>query len=147
MLLMRMTRPSASFPLSTFISIKHLLLCSVESFSISQTRQSSFWNVVFESSSETTPLKRRLTNRISLWRPLNDIVLDRPLAVCDSRSIRDTDLVEADHIRRHYNGSNYYALPSRDYKWWYLSGQQRHEVTIFKNFDSDSNVSGRREWT
>lgn len=78
---------------------------------------------------------------INSWRPLVDIVEDRPLALCDGSSIRPSDLVEADHIRKNYDGANYYAKKSKMYKWYYLNRQRKDEITLFKNFDSDASVT------
>ena len=80
----------------------------------------------------------------SLWRPIVDVVEDRPLALCDARTVGLSDLVEADHVRKHYSGANYYAKPSRNYRWHYLNRQRRDEVTLLKMFDS-ANVEGKCE--
>ena len=69
-----------------------------------------------------------------------DVVEDQPLALCDARSVELSDLVEADHVRKHYNGANYYARPSRKYRWCYLNRQRNDEVTLLKMFDSNPNV-------
>ncbi|KAJ5805664.1 uncharacterized protein N7503_003266 [Penicillium pulvis] len=45
-------------------------------------------------------------------------------------------IVAADHVRRDYNGESYYPLYIPGYKWYYLSGQMEHEVTVFKTYDS-----------
>ena len=80
----------------------------------------------------------------SLWRPIVDVIEDRPLALCDARTVEPSDLVEADHIRKHYSGANYYATPSHNYRWHYLNRQRRDEVTLLKMFDS-ANVEGKCE--
>ena len=81
-----------------------------------------------------------LTN-FSVWRPTIDVVEDQPLALCDARSVEPSDLVEADHVRKHYNGANLYAKSSRKYRWHYLNQQRRDEVTLLKMFDSDPDVA------
>lgn len=78
----------------------------------------------------------------SLWRPIIDVVEDRPLALCDARTVQVSDLVEADHVRKHYSGANYYARLSHNYRWHYLNRQRRDEVTLLKMFDS-ANVEGK----
>ena len=80
----------------------------------------------------------------SIWRPIIDVVEDRPLALCDARTVGRSDLVEADHVRKHYSGANYYAKPSHNYRWHYLNRQRRDEVTLLKMFDS-ANVEGKCE--
>ncbi len=80
---------------------------------------------------------------INLWRPIIDIVEDAPLAMCDLRTVHEHDLVEADHIRKQYNGSNYYARASPFYRWYYLKAQRSSEVTLIQMFDSAKHgVSG-----
>ena len=80
----------------------------------------------------------------SFWRPIVDVIEDRPLALCDARTVELSDLVEADHVRKHYSGANYYATPSDNYQWHYLNRQRRDEVTLLKMFDS-ADVEGKCE--
>lgn len=68
---------------------------------------------------------------------------DQPLALCDAQSIEPSDLVEADHVRKQYNGSNFYAKPSPKYRWYYLSRQRKEEVTLLKMFDSDPDIKAK----
>ena len=65
-----------------------------------------------------------------------DVIHDRPIAICDASTIKRGDLVEADHVRKHYSGTNYYALSSPHYRWYYLNKQTKDEVTLVKIFDS-----------
>ena len=76
----------------------------------------------------------------SIWRPIVNVVEDQPLALCDARTVEPIDLVEADHVRKHYNGANIYAKPSPRYRWYYLNRQRDDEVTLLKMFDSDPDV-------
>jgi hypothetical protein len=62
--------------------------------------------------------------------------------MCDARSVDSSDLVEADHVRKQYSGSNYYAKPSQKYQWYYLNQQRVDEVTLLKMFDS-ADVEGK----
>lgn len=94
--------------------------------------------VTFPSTTPTT------LTQCSLWRPIVSVVEDRPLALCDARTVELSDLVEADHVRKHYSGANYYARPSHNYRWCYLNRQRRDEVTLLKMFDS-ANVGGKCE--
>jgi hypothetical protein len=76
----------------------------------------------------------------SVWRPLIDAVEDWPLALCDGATVDPSDLVEADHIRRHYMGSTLYLKRNASHRFYYMSKQSKDDVVIFKNFDSDSNA-------
>jgi hypothetical protein len=79
----------------------------------------------------------------SVWRPLHHRVEDYPLALCDGSSVETDDLIESDHIRRHYLGSTLYLLNRPSHKWHYWNKQEPDEVIIFKNFDSSSNVKAK----
>ncbi|KAK2729451.1 methyltransferase CmcJ [Colletotrichum kahawae] len=81
---------------------------------------------------------------INVWRPIENTVQDFPLACCDSSSILDDDLIECDHVRRKFKGSNLYAHHREGHKWYYLGEQRPDEVLLIKMFDSDSNVSAQR---
>ena len=81
----------------------------------------------------------------SIWRPLSHPVGDCPLAVCDGSTIRPEDMVEADHVRRHYTGSSLFALHNPEQMWYYMSDQMPHEAVLMKLFDSEDHKA-KREW-
>jgi hypothetical protein len=53
----------------------------------------------------------------STWRPLNRVLEDRPLALCDSRSIDPGDLVAADRILPDRVGEVYYLRYNEGQLW------------------------------
>jgi len=77
----------------------------------------------------------------SVWRPLVNSVEDWPLAVCDGSTANQNDLVEADHIRRHYMGSTMYLQYNENQQFYFMSKQSKDDVLIFKNFDSQKDVA------
>jgi hypothetical protein len=79
----------------------------------------------------------------SFWKPIRNAVQDAPLAVCDARVVRPSDLVAVDIIKRAYAGETAFALSSPNYKWYYLSHQRPDEVLLFKNFDSKKDCVAR----
>ncbi|KAH8682291.1 methyltransferase CmcJ [Xylariales sp. PMI_506] len=81
---------------------------------------------------------------INVWRPLEHVVEDRPLAFCDPSSVADDDLVECDHVRRKFKGSTLYSYFSDAHKWCYLGQHRPDEVLLLKMFDSDPSVRARR---
>ncbi|KAH9985174.1 hypothetical protein F4779DRAFT_632510 [Xylariaceae sp. FL0662B] len=89
--------------------------------------------------SEAETLLQGRVRVVNVWRPIGQ-VREWPLALCDGRTVDDSDLVECDHIRRHYTGSTMYLLERPRHRWYYLSNQTPDEVIIFKNFDSSENV-------
>ena len=83
----------------------------------------------------------------SVWRPLIRCVEDWPLAVCDGATVRKSDLVETDHIRRHYTGSTLYLQHNPKQCFYYMSKQGKDDVLIFKQFDSQRDISGQCQYT
>lgn len=86
-----------------------------------------------------------LTYSFSIWRPLNNAIANYLLAVCDSCTIAEGDMVEADHVRRHYTGSSLFALYNLMQKWSYKSGQEPYEAILMKLFDSQEHPE-KRQW-
>lgn len=78
----------------------------------------------------------------SVWRPLKE-VRDWPLAVCDGSNVSYEDLVEADHVRRHYVGSTCNMMYNPDHRWHFLSKQRKGEVLLIKQFDSDYSIKAK----
>ena len=70
-----------------------------------------------------------LLNSDSTWRTLNEPVLeDRPLALCDSRSVGPVDLVAI--IPAHV-GEVYYLTHNPKHKWFWLEKQTPLEPFAF----------------
>ncbi|KAK6219602.1 methyltransferase CmcJ [Colletotrichum tabaci] len=92
----------------------------------------------------TSQKKRPFYCKEGVWRPIENPVQDYPLACCDSTSVLDEDLVECDHVRRRFKGSNLYTHHREGHKWYYLGEQRPDEVLLIKMFDSDSSVSAQR---
>ena len=78
----------------------------------------------------------------NVWRVLTPPPQDMPLAVCDSRSVSPSDLVEADAMmdipgkpETSYEGLVIRYSPR--HRWSYFSNMSRDEVLVFKSHDSD----------
>ena len=67
-------------------------------------------------------------------------VQDCPLAVCDSATVQEKDLVACDLVYDHYEGEHYRARYNPEHKWYYWPNQTRDEVILIQNFDSNSNI-------
>ena len=78
----------------------------------------------------------------SIWRPLRRVE-DWPVAVCDGRTTKESDLVAADNIRRDFVGENMFAKHNPDYRWYYLPDQEKDEVLLIKIHDSSLEVESR----
>ncbi len=74
---------------------------------------------------------------LSVWRPLKKVE-NWPLAFCDRKSVQKGDLIAADFVRRDYAGETYFLKYSPDYKWHYMSDQERDDVVLFKIYDSST---------
>ncbi|KAI4864625.1 hypothetical protein F4820DRAFT_422926 [Hypoxylon rubiginosum] len=74
---------------------------------------------------------------INVWRPLKKVE-NWPLAFCDRKSVQKGDLIAADFVRRDYAGETYFLKYSPDYKWHYMSDQERDDVVLFKIYDSSA---------
>jgi hypothetical protein len=78
----------------------------------------------------------------NLWRAISPPPQDLPLAVCDSRSVSESDLVEADAVMDIPGkpDSSYVGLLvryNRLHRWSYFPHMSRDEVLVFKTHDSD----------
>ena len=64
----------------------------------------------------------------STWRPLIDDLEDRPLAICDSRTLAPDELTAADRILPDRIGEVYYLHHSTNQQWsitYYTSEESR----------------------
>jgi hypothetical protein len=60
----------------------------------------------------------------STWRPLLPVLEDRPLALCDSRSVGLEDLVAADRVLPDRVGEVYYLRYSPSQQWYESSSRR-----------------------
>jgi hypothetical protein len=86
---------------------------------------------------ETAEIVKKYRVRvINIWRPLVDVVEDNPLAMCDARTVKASDLVSSVHVSSDYTRRNYIVKYSPDFKFYYLSKMMKEEVCAFMVFDS-----------
>lgn len=78
---------------------------------------------------------------VNLWRSTRLPVLDAPLAVCDARSVRREDLVEADIVYPTRTGEIYEVLHNPAHTWTYFHAMNFDEVLLFKQYDSADGVA------
>lgn len=72
----------------------------------------------------------------SIWKPLNPVIDDMPLAVCDPRSVQWKDLVPADVIGPGFNAEVYYLRPQSGHRWYWMSKQTAEQPLLFLSWDS-----------
>ncbi|KAF2469964.1 uncharacterized protein BDR25DRAFT_35816 [Lindgomyces ingoldianus] len=80
---------------------------------------------------------------VNTWRPLNDKVEDRPLAMCDYRSVNGNALVATDRIFPHQRQQNYLVQHNKEQRFYYLSNQTPSELTLMVMFDTQANGNAR----
>ena len=87
---------------------------------------------------------------LNFWRPLSTTANDRPLAVCDARTVRKEDLQEAviygygaDNYSWHDIGIETFSVAaSKRHRWYYFSDMTPDDVLVIRSFDSEG-VIGR----
>ena len=79
---------------------------------------------------------------INIWKPIRGPVLDRPLAVCDARSIAPGDLVVTDRYLKH---EVYMMTFNPAQRWFYFPKMLTGETLLIKGFDST--LDGRARFT
>jgi hypothetical protein len=82
---------------------------------------------------------------LNIWRPLgSNPITDKPLAICDYRSIDIEKDIHPLEVRRSSNISTARTISpnARDaHRWYYLSEMRSNEMFVFKMFDSKIDVA------
>ena len=68
---------------------------------------------------------------------------DRPLALCDSRSVDPEDLVAADRIIPNAVGEVYYLTYNPNHRWFWLEKQTPSEPLAFVMYDTKAGSHAR----
>lgn len=66
------------------------------------------------------------------------MIEDRPLAVCDYRSMVPSDLIVADRIFPHDDFELYFVKHNANQSWHWLSKQTPEEVTLILMYDTSA---------
>lgn len=80
---------------------------------------------------------------INVWRPLRTVRRD-PLAVADSRTVANTDLLPIKMIYPDKVGETCLVKPNPTIRFYYRRHQPPEMVTIFKCFESETDGRARR---
>lgn len=87
---------------------------------------------------EADALLRGRYRIINVWRPLNNgPVVAHPLAVADSTSVADDDVLPVHHIYPDRTGQTAAVKYTPAHRWWYLSGMLDHERLLLQCFDNE----------
>lgn len=80
---------------------------------------------------------------VNVWRPICGPVLDSPLALCDSRSFTDADLIPTDLVYPHVRGETSSVAYNPNHRWVYFSEMQPDEVILIRVHDSANDGRAR----
>ena len=80
---------------------------------------------------------------INLWRPIVGPLWDRPLALCDARTVDFEDLVAADLIFPDRVGETYGLTFNPEQQWSYVPGMTPGEALLIKCYDSAADGPAR----
>jgi len=78
---------------------------------------------------------------VNVWRPINGTVVSNPLALAESQSVDEEDLVPVRHIYEDYEGETAAVRYASTQRWGYLAGHTGDEVTLILCLDTKG---GRR---
>jgi hypothetical protein len=73
---------------------------------------------------------------VNLWRPVGEPVESSPLALCDSRSIDERDVVTQDFIYPTMTGETYAFVHNAQHRWYYFPQMSPDEALLIKIYDS-----------
>jgi len=108
---------------------------------IDQTAKSTAARVRHHLPDEADTLLQGRYRIVNVWRPLNGPVYAHPLAVADSSTVRDEDLVGVEHRYPDRTGETAGVKYNKGQKWYHWSGMENNERLLLKCFDSDEVVS------
>lgn len=80
---------------------------------------------------------------INTWRSLLPVLEDRPLALCDFRSVSTSDLIASDRILPDRVGEVYYLKYNPNHKWYWLSQQTPSEPFVLVMYDTKAGNHAR----
>jgi len=89
-------------------------------------------------------LKHRLAI-INIWRPLQTLLLDKPLALCDASTVADEDLIPTDLVYRDRKGETYSVTYNSAHRWYYVPAMSQDEAILIKCVDTAED--GRARFT
>jgi len=80
---------------------------------------------------------------INTWRTLVPELEDRPLALCDARSVDRDHLLASDRVLPDRVGEVYYLTYNPNHKWYWLEKQTSTELLAFVMYDTKSGPHAR----
>ncbi|KAK4998930.1 hypothetical protein LTR66_001920 [Elasticomyces elasticus] len=87
---------------------------------------------------EAEDLLSRRVAFVNVWKPINSVVEERPLAMCDVTTSPQSDFFKLYLRYRDRTGENYVMRYSPAHKWWYFPKMNPEQVILLKTYDSES---------
>jgi hypothetical protein len=78
---------------------------------------------------------------INVWRPIRHPATDRPLALCDARSVAPDDLVATELIYPDRRGETYSVTFNPRHRWFYIPDMPPWEALLIKCADTREKVA------
>jgi hypothetical protein len=72
----------------------------------------------------------------SIWRPLVPVVREKPLALCDWRTVKSKDWELCDQIHHDRLDEAMYLKREEEHQWYWLPDQKDYELSLFVVWDS-----------
>ncbi|KIW02560.1 uncharacterized protein PV09_06015 [Verruconis gallopava] len=110
---------------------------AVQRVHIDQTPKSAEARVRHHLPEEADTLLQGRYRIINVWRPLNGPVQSNPLAVADSATVNDEDLVPVEHRYPDRTGETAAVKFNKAQKWHYWSVMNNEDRLLLKCYDSD----------
>lgn len=83
-----------------------------------------------------TRAKVRRSAMFNMWKLLSEGPTNRPLALCDARSVAPEDII-AGEARHHLTFGTTFVRYNPDHRWAYFSALNSSELLVFKQSDTD----------
>jgi hypothetical protein len=96
----------------------------------------------YEFPKEADELVKKRYQIINIWRPIKAIRKD-PIAVADSNTVLDTDLVGAVMVEDDFEGEQWVVRHNPGHRWHYKYQMTPEDVLLIKCFDSNKSVARR----
>jgi len=111
-----------------------------EQVHIDQTFEASVARVHRHLGADADRLLKGRVRIINVWRPIQNPVAHKPLAVSDWRYVdTEHDLVPVRFLYPDREGGTFSVKYNPNHRWYYLSDQTPEEVTLIKCYDSEVN--------
>ncbi|ETS81107.1 hypothetical protein PFICI_06109 [Pestalotiopsis fici W106-1] len=109
---------------------------------VDQSYEGAELRLRWELPDEADELVHKRYQIINIWRPIKTIRKD-PVAVADSQSVPDEDLVAAEMTEDGYRGEQWVVRHNPAHQWYFKHQLRPEEVLLIKCFDSNKQVARR----